>query len=356
MSLPSSTKQWILQHKARENAVLGSSNESTFKLVEKPLPSQLESGQVLVQVVALSNDPAQRTWISANIDKARLYVPPVEEGDVMRAGALGKIIASESKTLQVGKHAVLMGVGGWTEYVVTNEKSVRPVEDLPGGLSRTHYLGALGTTGLTAYFGIKDVCQAKKDDVVVVSGAAGATGSMVVQIAKHVIGCKKVIGIAGGAEKCKWVESIGADVCLDYKASNLWNRLKEETPDFVNVYFDNVGGEILDQMLTRMARHSTIAACGAISQYNRDGEPIGIKNWFEIVSNRINVKGFIVLDFLDRLAEGMQALREAVVKGQIKIGEDSETVVPTKFDEVPNTWIKLFESGGKQGKLITKLA
>jgi NADPH-dependent curcumin reductase CurA len=178
---------------------------------------------------------------------------------------------------------------------------------------------------------------------------------MVVQIAKHLIGCKKVIGIAGGQKKCDWVKSLGADVCVDYKSSTFVEDLKAATDGFVEVFFDGVGGEILDLMLTRMKRDGRIAACGAVATYNSQGD-YGIKNWFEVIANRINIKGFIVTDAMEAGKTGdiIQKLVGGVTEGKFKIGPESETVVPTAFEDVPKTWMMLFE-GANQGKLVTQL-
>lgn len=209
-------------------------------------------------------------------------------------------------------------------------------------------------TGLTAYYGLIEIARAKPIDRVVVSGAAGATGSMVVQIAKHIIGCRQVLGLAGSDDKCRWVESLGADKCLNYKAASFDTELKTATEGFMTVYFDNVGGAITNTLLTRMARHSRIAACGAISDYNNEGNPTGIQNWFEIIANRIEIRGFIVFDYLEKRAEVMEVFQQAIKAGKIRLDEKSETVVPTRFEDVPRTWLMLFE-GKNQGKLVTSL-
>ena len=213
----------------------------------------------------------------------------------------------------------------------------------------------LSNAGLTAYYGIKEIARAGKDDTVVVSGAAGATGSMVVQIAKHMLGCKRVIGIAGSQEKIDWVKSLGADDCLNYKDSDFAQKLAKATDGYVDVYFDNVGGDILDLMLTRMKRHGRIAACGAITQYNK-GEKDGIKNWFEVVSNRIEIRGFIVLDFVQAGKAGPATadLAQAFKDGKIKIDDKSETVVETKVEDLPKVWMTLFE-GANRGKLVSTM-
>ena len=205
------TRQWLLANKPTGLPQLDGPDQ-TFKLVETELPD-LKDDEVLVKLVYLSNDPAQRGWISKNINPERLYVEPVKEGTPMHARGLAEVVESKSSTYKKGD--TVIASTGWSEYAIKPTKEVQPAKDLPSGMSKTHYLGALGLTGLTAYFGLTEVVNTTKDDIVVVSGAAGATGMMAVQIAKHIIGCKKVIGMAGSDDKCKWVESIGADLCLN---------------------------------------------------------------------------------------------------------------------------------------------
>ncbi|KUI53207.1 Putative NADP-dependent oxidoreductase YfmJ [Cytospora mali] len=345
------TKQWLLNsHPKGVPTYKGS--DATFKLAEKDLPA-LEDGQVLLKVQYFSNDPAQRGWIDYYPDESRLYVPAIHEGERMQAFSLSEVIESKSDSIKKGD--IVSGATGWTQYSVQDAKAVRVVQPLPNGLPITHYLGALGMTGLTAYSGLIEVAQATKDDVVVVSGAAGATGSMVVQIAKKILGCKRVVGIAGGAKKCEWVKKLGADECVDYKSADFQEQLVKATPEFANVYFDNVGGDILDFMLTRMARNGRIAACGAISNYNAKEEEKGevLKNWFEVISMRLSIRGFIVLDHAAKFAQITQEFRKALEEGKLDITE-GEHVVETKFEDVPGTWLKLFD-GVNTGKLITKL-
>lgn len=346
---PSSTKSWILAEKPQDLPILQGPN-STFKLETRDLPA-LKDDQLLVKSLYFSNDPAQRGWINRNIKPERLYVPPVKENGPMRARAIAEVLESTSSKIKPG--SLVVATTGWSEYAVIDAQTANPISELPGGLSITHYLGALGLTGMTAWYGFVVVVEGKASDTVVVSGAAGATGSMVVQIAKKLIGCKKVIGIAGNAEKCKWVESLGADKCLNYKDGDFKEQLIQATDGFVDVYFDNVGGEILDFMLTRMARYGRISACGAISDYN-SSKPYGIKNWFEVISMRIQIRGFIIIDYLSHAQEMIGIFRKAIEEGKLKIGDESEQVVETKFEDVPKTWMKLFE-GGNTGKLVTKL-
>ena len=344
------TRQWLLAKKPTDLPQLEGADQ-TFKLTETDLP-EVKDDQLLVKTLYLSNDPAQRGWISPAIKPERLYTVPVKEGTPMHARGLAEVI--ESKSSSYSKGDTVIASVGWSEYRVVDAKQAQPAKDLPGGLGKTHYLGALGLTGLTAYYGLKEVVRTTADDVVVVSGAAGATGSMCVQIAKKLIGCKKVIGMAGSDDKCKWVESIGADVCLNYKSKSFQEDLAKATPDFATVYFDNVGGEILDLMLTRMAKYGRVAACGAISNYNNAPDrTTGLKNWFEVISMRLEIRGFIVLDYAAQIPKALEELRKAVADGKLNI-EEGEHIERVGFEDVPKTWLKLFE-GGNTGKLITAL-
>jgi NADPH-dependent curcumin reductase CurA len=345
------TRQWILSNPPTGDPVLSGAN-TTFSLETTTLRAPA-ANQALVKTLYLSNDPAQRGWIDPTIDPERLYVPPVKKGEVMRAGAIAEVVESNIEGLNKGQ--LVLGQLGWSEYLIVNAGEVRPIQaDESAGIRATHFLGALGGTGLTAYYGLVDVVRTTASDTVVVSGAAGATGSMVVQIAKHMVGCKKVIGIAGGEKKCRWVEGLGADVCLDYKSASFKEDLIKATEGYVEVYYDNVGGEILDLMLERIKRHGRIAACGAVATYNNPGE--GVKNWFQIIANRIEVRGFIVIDAMasGRAGPIIGELTKGAKEGKIRMSEDVETVVGTKFEDVPKTWTLLFE-GGNTGKLVTEI-
>lgn len=350
MSLPTETRQWLLTNKPTDLPQLSGPNQ-TFTLKTAPLPA-LQDNQVLLKSLYISNDPAQRGWITKGVDPERLYTPPVPQDGVMRAGSVAEVLESKSSTYSKGDK--VLATTGWAEYSVQDAKHCQRCEDIPG-LSVTHYLGAFGLTGLTAYYGIKEIARAGKGDTVVVSGAAGATGSMAVQIAKNILGCKKVVGMAGSDDKCRWVESLGADVCLNYKTSTFKEDLIKATDGYVEVYFDNVGGGILDLMLTRMKKGGRIAACGAITDYNKS-ERSGLKNWFEVISNRIEIKGFIIFDFVaqGKVPETVKELVTAAKEGKIKVGEENETLVDSKFEDVPKTWMLLFE-GANTGKLVTKL-
>lgn len=347
---PQTAKQWLLAKQPTDMPHLDGPS-ATFKLATDVALPDLKDGQVLLKTLYLSNDPAQRGWISASIPADRLYVPPVKVGTPMHARGIAEVVESRADSHKPGM--VVAAGTNWTDYCVLDAKDCPPLPDI-AGLGKSHFLGALGTTGLTAYYGLVEIARAKKEDTVVVSGAAGATGSMVVQIAKKMVGCKKVIGMAGSDEKCRWVEKLGADVCLNYKSPTFKEDLNKATAGYVEVYFDNVGGEILDMMLARMKTHGRVAACGSISGYNSESTPYGIKNWFEVITNRIEIRGFIVLDYLHKRQEVVGKFVAAIKEGKLSIGDENETVVPTAFEDIPKTWMKLFE-GSNTGKLVTKL-
>lgn len=354
------SKQWVFNAYPDGLPTTTGANP-TFKQVEATTPA-LQDGEVLLKNLYFSNDPAQRPWLNRYEDEDRLYVTPGHPGDLMRTISLAEVVETTpgAAHLSAGDRVVL-GAGAWTQYDVRPAAGLQALPPLPAGLPITHYLGALGGTGLTAYHGLVDVGRAGPDDVVVVSGAAGATGSMAVQVAKRMLGCRRVVGLAGGAAKCRWVrEALGADACVDYKAAG-WRAALREAAAGATVYFDNVGGDILDVMLGTLARHGRVVACGAISGYNdaKGGEDDGgvgcgpRRNWFDVITMRIRIEGFIVLDFADQFAETRMKLWKALEEGKLDVSE-GEYVVETKFEDVPQTWLKLFE-GGNTGKLVTKL-
>ncbi|KAA8650866.1 hypothetical protein EYZ11_004702 [Aspergillus tanneri] len=355
--MPTLTHQWILNSKPLGLPILpnkditDNSPTQTFKLTTTFLPSPSPT-QVLIKTIYLSNDPAQRGWISAAADPARLYVLPLNEGDTMGSYGIAEVISSGDVTRLTAGTLVLTKTN-WTEYSIQDIDDCHTIQTVDG-LSPTHFLGSFGLTGVTAYYGLVEVVKATKDDSVVISGAAGATGSMAVQIAKWILGCRRVIGIAGSEEKCRWVESIGADVCINYRKESFEDDLRRETEGFVDVFYDNIGGRILDLMLLRVKRHGRIAACGTISNYNKDADPIGLRNFYEIISNRITVHGFLILDYYHKIPETTELLVQAWKDGKIKVNDATETVVDAKFEDIPSVWMKLFE-GGNTGKLITRI-
>ncbi|GAA5906133.1 hypothetical protein JCM5296_000105 [Sporobolomyces johnsonii] len=346
MSVPTVTKTWILSSKPS-----GAIQSDTFKLEEKPIP-ELKDGEVLLKTIAFSNDPAQRTWIQKGATKERAYAACPDEGDPMSSALMGEVVATKATKWKEGDKAVALA--SWSEYVIVDANGLQPAVQIEGQ-SESISLSSLGLVAMTAWCGLTQVGKLTKenaaDSVVVISGAAGATGSAAVQIAKKILGCKTVIGIAGGAEKCNWVKQLGADECLDYKKSTFAADLIKVTPNFVSHYFDNIGGEILNQMFPRMGRFSRIIACGAISSYN--SRENNLSNFFEIVAMRITIQGFIVTDFLSVWGEATEQLTKAIKEGKFST-EGAETKVPASFEEVPQVWQRLFV-GGNQGKLITQL-
>ncbi|MDQ1241935.1 MAG: hypothetical protein QG550_1186, partial [Pseudomonadota bacterium] len=270
---------------------VGMVQRSDFEYAQAPVAEPGE-GEVLVKILYISLDPAMRGWMN----EGKSYVPPVGIGEVMRAGAVGRVITSRDPNIAVGDHVV--GVLGVQEYAVAKGKGLTKVD--PKLVPLPVYLGTLGMPGMTAYFGLLEIGQPKAGETVVVSGAAGAVGQVVGQIAK-IKGCR-VVGIAGGADKCAYLRSIGFDAAIDYKHEDVKAALRQHCPKGVDVYFDNVGGEILDIVLTQLAMHARIVICGAISQYN-EAKMKGPSNYMSLLVNRAMMKGMVVFDYASRYAE-----------------------------------------------------
>jgi NADPH-dependent curcumin reductase len=311
-----------------------------WSVTTEPVPEPAP-GQFVVAVSHLSIDPAMRGWMNAGAS----YVPPVEIGAVMRAGAVGRVTASEHAGFAVGDD--VYGVFGVQEHAVSDGQGVIKIDTSLAGPSV--YLGALGMTGLTAYFGLLDTGKAQAGDTVVVSGAAGAVGSMAGQIAK-IKGCR-VIGIAGGPEKCRWLTvDLGFDAAIDYRAGNVRKALREQAPRGVDVYFDNVGGEILDDVLACLARGARIVICGAISQYN-ETQVRGPANYMMLLVARASMTGMLVFDYLDRYPQAMAELAGWLRDGKIV---SREHVVHGGVGDFPETLLMLFD-GVNTGKLVLAL-
>jgi hypothetical protein len=297
---------------------------------------------VLVQISHLSIDPAMRGWMNAGAS----YIAPVEIGDVMRAGAVGRVLASEAEGFAPGDH--VYGALGVQEYAVARAGELIKVN--PELAPLPTYLGALGMPGLTAYFGLLDVGRVREGDTVLVSGAAGAVGSVVGQIAR--IKGARTVGIAGGPEKCRWlIEDLGFEAAIDYKADDLLGQLRRHTPDRVNVFFDNVGGEILDAALTRLARAARIVICGSISQYNAE-RVTGPSNYMALLVARASMTGMVVFDYASRYAEGMADLAGWLRDGRLIAREQ---IVSGGVDAFPGALLALF-SGENTGKLVLELS
>jgi NADPH-dependent curcumin reductase CurA len=313
---------------------------SDWEFTSEDVP-EAGAGQFVVAVSHLSVDPAMRGWMNAGAS----YIPPVEIGAVMRAGGVGRIITSEHPGFAVGDEVT--GMFGVQDYAVSDGRGVMKLDTSLVPLPT--YLGALGTTGLTAYFGLLDTGKAKEGDTVVVSGAAGAVGSVAGQIAK-IKGCR-VIGIAGGPDKCRAVvEEFGFDAAIDYREQGLRRRLRELAPGGVDVYFDNVGGQILDDVLACLARGARIVICGAISQYNED-QVRGPANYMMLLVARASMTGMLVFDYADRYPEALAELGGWYRAGRLV---SREQIVYGSVRDFPSTLLMLFE-GANTGKLILAL-
>lgn len=320
----------------------GMVDERTTRLevVEQPAPGP---GEALAKVRYLSIDPTIRTWM----DDAPGYLPPIGIGEVIRAGGVAEVLQSDCELYEPGD--LLFGLTGWQEYVIA-DAGERAMQKLPAGVSPTAALGVLGLNGVTAYFGLLDVGGLREGDVVVVSGAAGATGSAAGQIAR-IRGAGKVIGIAGGPEKCAWiVDELGFDAAIDYKSQDVPARLRELCPEGIDLYFDNVGGEILDACLAQIAMRGRVVLCGAISAYNARDRAPGISNYAALIIRRGRMEGFIVLDYFDRLAEAQAQLAGWLGEGILKSAEH----VVEGLEHAPEALNLLF-TGGNTGKVVVRV-
>jgi NADPH-dependent curcumin reductase len=311
---------------------------SDWEMTEEPIPTPA-AGQLVTAVSHISLDPAMRGWMNPGAS----YIEPVEIGTIMRAAGVGRVLASEHPEFTPGEH--VYGTFGVQEYALSDGKGVMKID--PSLASAPTYLGTLGLSGMTAYFGLLDVGKMKEGDTVVVSGAAGAVGSVAGQIAK--IKGARVIGIAGGETKCRWlVDDLGFDAAIDYKAEDVRRSLRESAPDGVDVYFDNVGGEILDAVLTRLARGARIVVCGAVSQYNATDGVRGPENYLSLLVARASMTGMVIFDYASRFGQAASELAGWMADGRLISRED---VVEGGVETFPEALLKLF-AGENIGKLV----
>ena len=319
---------------------VGAATRDTFTFQQVPVV-QPKEGQILVKNEYLSLDPAMRGWMN----EGKSYIPPVALGDVMRALGVGKVIASAHPGFAVGDY--VNGALGVQDYFTGEPRGFYKVD--PKLVPLPVYLSALGMTGMTAYFALLDVGAPKAGDTVVISGAAGAVGSIAGQIAK-LKGCR-VVGIAGGEEKCaRLVDEFGFDGTIDYKSEDVLAGLKRECPKGVDVFFDNVGGDILDAVLSRLNFKARVIICGAISQYNNKEAVKGPANYLSLLVNRARMEGFVVMDYADRYAAAGQEMAGWLLKGQLK----SKEHIVEGLESFPESLAKLF-SGENHGKLVLKV-
>jgi NADPH-dependent curcumin reductase CurA len=300
-----------------------------------------KDGEVLVKLLYISLDPAMRGWMN----DSKSYIPPVGIGEVMRALAVGEVVASKHAGFAAGDHVT--GLLGVQEYAVVSAAGLNKVDARFAPLPA--YLGTLGMPGVTAYFGLLDAGKVKEGDTVVVSGAAGAVGSVVGQVAK--IKGARVVGIAGGAEKCRYlVDALGFEAAIDYKSEDVKKALAQHCPKGIDVFFDNVGGDILDAALANLARGARIVICGAISQYNNTTPVKGPANYLSLLVNRATMTGIVVGDYLPRWGEAIREMAGWVAAGKLKTRED----VVEGLETFPQTFMKLFK-GENNGKLVLKV-
>lgn len=322
-----------------ERRPLGAVQESDFRIVESPVPQPGEN-EILVRNEYLSLDPYMR----GRMNDVKSYAKKVELGEVMVGGTVGEVIESRNAKFKVGDK--VLGAFGWQLYGVSDGTGVQKISDTR--IPITAYLGVVGMPGVTAYIGLMDIGQPKAGETVVVSAASGAVGSVVGQLAK-IHGCRAV-GIAGGADKCRYVvEELGFDACVDYKAGRLHEDLKDATPGGIDVYFENVGGEILDAVLRRVNPFARIPLCGLVSQYNAT-DPYGVKNFASLLVNRVKVQGFIVSDHMGRWPAALKDLSQWVAEGRLKYRESVAQGLPN----APSAFIGLL-SGKNFGKQLVKL-
>lgn len=319
---------------------VGLPDRSVWKQAEEPV-GEPKDGEVLVKVLYISLDPAMRGWIN----EGKSYVPPVGIGEVMRALGAGKVIASKFPGLSVGDY--VGGVFGAQEYAVVPGKAANkidaPKEQLP------LYLSALGMPGMTAYFALLEVGKPEAGNTVVVSGAAGAVGSVAGQIAK-IKGCT-VVGIAGGPAKCQYLKEIGFDAAIDYKSEDVLQSLRQHCPKGIDVYFDNVGGDTLDAALANLAMKARVVICGAISQYNNTSAIKGPANYLALLVSRSSMTGMLVTDYFARIPEALSEMKPWIKEGKLKSREH----IVDGLETFPETLLMLF-NGQNQGKLIIKVA
>ena len=319
----------------------GLAKPDIFSIEDQPL-QEPGAGEFRVKIGYISIDPAMRGWIN----EGRSYVPPVGLGDVMRSFSVGVIDASNTPNFKVGE--VVQGLFGVQQYAISNGERVGKIDLSKAPMER--WVGGLGMPGWTAYFGLLEVGLPKPGETVVVSAASGAVGSIVGQIAK-IKGCR-VVGIAGGAEKCRFVkDELGFDACIDYKAGNLAAALKSSCPSGIDVYFENVGGEILDAVLLQMNTFGRIPVCGLISAYNATSMPDGPKNLRCVLTQRLTLRGIVVFDWADRIPEAIRDLAAWHAEGKLKIREDVRTGGIDAYPDVLN----LLFTGGNNGKLVLKV-
>ncbi len=333
-------RQWRLANRPK-----GLVSRENFSWHEEDVPS-VGDNEFLVQNLVLSFDPTLRVWMNERDS----YVSAIQIGEVMRGFSVARVVESNNPGFTVGD--IVTGGFGWQDYAVSDGGGISSVSKVPPGTPLTMPLSVLGVTGITAYFGMKEIGQVREGDTVLVSGAAGATGSVAGQVAR-LLGATKVIGIAGGEEKCDWLENkAGYDAAIDYKKEDVASAIHRHAPKGIDVYFDNVGGPMLDSVLAQIRMGARIVLCGAISGYNSSASEVeGIKNTGALIVNRGTMRGFIVLDFADRFGEAVQQLAGWVQQNKIVYQEDLQE----GLENAPEVFQRIF-TGKNRGKQLLKVS
>ncbi len=320
----------------------GSVQEDTTRLEHADVPEPGD-GEALLRNRYLSIDPTIRTWM----DDVQGYLPPIQIDEVIRCAAVAEVVSSNCEQYKVG--GLVFGMTGWQDYALADQ-GARTMQALPPGIDPTAALSVFGVTGMTAYFGLIDVGKVKQGDTAVVSGAAGATGSIVGQIAR-IKGAARVVGIAGSDEKCAWlVDELRFDAAVNYRTDDVAARLREACPDGIDLYFDNVGGELLDICLGQLAMRGRVVLCGAIASYNGREKAVGPRNYRNLIPRRGRMEGFIILDYLDRFSEGQREMAGWVAEGKVKFAVH----LVEGLEQAPSALNLLF-TGGNTGKVIVKV-
>ena len=332
-------RRFLLRERPKERV-----DADTFELVTEPVP-EIGEGEALIRTEYVSIDPTNRTWLN----DTPTYLPPVQIGDVVRAGGIGRVVASRHPAYEEGK--LVQGFTGWQEWLVASDEApLLPVDEVPGVESPSAYLGVLGMTGLTAWVGIREIAKPTEGETVVVSAAAGAVGSVAGQLAKA--DGARVVGIAGGPDKCALLtDRLHFDAAVDYKAADWRDQLAAATPDGIDVDFENVGGEIMEAVFARINIRARIALCGLISGYNEDDPPPGPRSFGNLLIKRARLQGFIVLDHFGQAKQAGSEIGELLTSGRM---EGLETVVDG-FEKLPDALNMLFD-GANTGKLSVKVA
>ncbi|MDA9048833.1 NADP-dependent oxidoreductase [Gammaproteobacteria bacterium] len=330
-------KKWVLKERPR-----GLVKDSDFELIAETLPA-IQEGEILLENMYLSFDPTQRGWLN----DVPGYLPPVQIGEVVRSGGMGCVIESKNPEYNVGD--LVFGFVGWQSHCITKAEENERFRVIPPLLPIPTMLNVMGTTGITAYYGLLELGNPQPGETVLVSGAAGATGSVVVQIAK-LKGCH-VIAIAGGKEKCDWLKEVGADDVIDYKNSNVHEELAKIATNGIDIYFDNVGGDILETVLFCININARILLCGGISSgYDATALPDGPKNLFSLIIKRATMQGFLVLDYLPRSQKALEDIATWVMEGKLKHRED----IQEGIENCPQTLNRLF-TGENKGKQLLRI-